>query len=214
MRASKKKSRLLLAGVVTALVLLSTAGAHALPTKLCNANEATCSKENTWQLWSENFKGTIATANLKMPSYFTASCGAGKFGSTLSEGEGPLTGEVFKWNFFSCSPESCSVATPATEGTGFSAEVEATSGGNGTMRVGNSPTLVISCTSPKVTCTYAAEAMELSVQGGTTWETATISTTSELVKDFFKSSPSCTWVATFEAEYGIVEPGRPLYVTH
>lgn len=148
---------------------------------------------------------------LEQVGFLTVSCNSGKLASTLSEGAGPLTGEVFKWNFFNCTPEGCTVETPKTEGTGYSAEVEAIGGGNGGMRIGNTPTLVLNCTTPKLTCTYTATSMELSVQGG---GEASIFTESSLKKDIFKSTFTCRETAIYEAKHSIVEPGLPLYVTH
>lgn len=205
-------NRCLLTAFVSAMCLLAApASASALPTKLCKANEATCSATNTYKLGFENFKGTISTMKLEMPGFFATSCTTGKLASTLSEGAGALTGEVWKWNFSSCSsPEECGVATPATEGTGLSAEVEATSGGNGVMRIGKTPTLVLTCASGK--CTYTANSIELSVTGAV--KEAAISTKSFLAKDPFRSKVLCSETAIFEAKYLIVEPGVPLYVTH
>ncbi|HEX6781107.1 MAG TPA: hypothetical protein VF125_03655 [Solirubrobacterales bacterium] len=204
----------LLCLALATLALLFAAGhAAALPTKLCKANEASCSKANTWTLAPENFKGTISTMKLVLPGYLTVSCNPGKFASTLAEGAGPLTGEVFKWNFFNCTPEGCGISTPATEGTGFSAEVEATGGGNGTMKVGKAPTLVLTCSAPAITCVYSAASIQLSVQGGGVG-VAAISTESQLNKDFFKSSLNCTQTAIYAAKHLIVEPGLPVYVTN
>jgi hypothetical protein len=201
-----------LALLPTLCLSVAATQASALPTKLCNANEETCSAKNTYTLGFENFKGTIASMKLEQTGFLTVSCNPGKFASTLSEGSGPLTGEVWKWNFFECTPEGCSVATPSSEGTGYSAEVEAIGGGNGTMRVGNTPTLVVTCASPNVTCTYKTASMELSVQGGGV-EEAAISTSTKLTKDLFKSSFLCRETATYEASHWIVEPGLPVYVT-
>jgi hypothetical protein len=206
--------RALFVGILALLVAGAfAASAAALPTKLCKANEATCSAANTYGLSPENFKGTIATMKLEQAGFLTVGCNPGKLASTLSEGSGPLTGEVWKWNFFNCAPEGCTVATPKTEGTGYSAEVEATTGGNGTMRIGGTPTLVLTCASPNVTCTYKVTSMELSVLGGGA-EEAAISANAKLTKDFFKSSFACRETATYEAKHWLVEPGTPIYVTH
>ncbi len=210
----RRVSTSLLCLIAATMALMFSAGhAAALPTKLCKANEASCSKANTWTLAPENFKGTISTMKLLLPGYMSVSCTTGKFASTLAAGAGPLTGEVFKWNFSGCAPEGCGISTPATEGTGFSAEVEAIGGGNGTMKVGKAPTLVLTCSVPLMTCVYSAASIQLSVQGGGVG-VAAISTESQLAKDFFKSSASCTSTAIYTAKHSIVEPGLPLYVTN
>ena len=196
------------------LMLLLSASAEALPTKLCRVNEETCSKANTLpEPEAGDFMGSISTMELAMPGLTTVSCPTGKFDNALSESTGPLVGEVWQWNFFNCSPESCTVETAKTQGTGFGSELEATSGGNGVVRVGKTPTFITSCTSPKLNCTYAASSIELSVQGGVP-EASLISTEAKLTKNALKSSPICPENATFAVVYRIVSPSQTIYVTH
>jgi hypothetical protein len=193
--------------------LVVAAQASAVPTKLCATNEETCSAENTWGFAGENyFQGVVESASLVQTGFLTVSCNAGKLGSNLAEGSGPLTGELWKWNFVGCTPEGCTLATAKTEGTGYSAELEATGGGNGTMRIGNTPTLVLTCSTPSLTCRYKTASMELSVTGGNS-PGAVITTSTKLMKDFF-SSFICSATATYEAEYWINAPGPPVYATN
>jgi hypothetical protein len=216
------------AGLAVGLVLVATAflavgSASAETVKLCQVNEEKCSKANTWALSFENFKGALIAppeaAKLMMPGLFTVSCSSGKLASTLKETAGPLTGEVSKWNTSSCTPAGygCTLLPPKELETGYSAEVEATGGGNGILTVGLGPTLIANCPGVKITCTYTATTMKFPVKGGTGGEAgkyAQISSEAPMTRVAAKSSAFCPVTATYVSLYQVVEPGISTFVTH
>src|ERR1700750_717190 len=117
-RPSLMKVGIPLAGVILGMLLLAP-GASALPTKLCRSNLSTCSKAETYFLSGEAEDFEVAVkekvgVKLEMGTFLTVSCNGGKLGFALSEGAGPLTGEVSKWNFAGCTP-GCVIATPKSE---------------------------------------------------------------------------------------------------
>lgn len=210
-----------LALVVTAFLAVGSAAAET--TKLCKANEEKCSKENTWALGFENFKGAIGSspegAKLVMPGLLTVECPTGKLASTLKETAGPLSGEVSKWNMSGCAPSGCTLTPPKEEETGYSAEVEATGGGEGILTVGLGPKLIAKCAGvgvPKVTCTYTAATMKFNVKGGPGEEgkNPQISSAAPMTRVTGESSLPCPATASFVSLYGVVEPGTSMFVTH
>jgi|GEM_PF-3648870 len=211
-----------LALVVTAFLAVGSASAE--PTKLCKVNEEKCSKANTYALSFENFKGATITgtesSKLVMPGLFTVSCPTGKVAATLKETSGALVGEVAKWNSFSCAPagNSCTLLPPKEIETGYSAEVTATSGGNGSFVIGGTPTLIANCTgSVKVTCTYNTTTMKFTVTGGPgggEGKYPLLSTETVMARVTALSSPSCPFNATYSLLYRMVEPGSSLFITH
>jgi len=217
MRASKLTC-LAVVAILAAMALVSVSSAAAERTVLCKANEEHCSAENIWELLPENFKGAIGealgkAAELVMPGLPTVSCNTGKLASTLEETEGPLIGEVAKWNFINCGPSGCALAVPKELETGYSAEVTASGGGNGILEVGSTPTVIATCS--KFTCTYNASSMQFVVEGGPgEGEYGYISSEAPMSKVPLKSSFICPSTATYVSLYQIVEPGSSTFVTH
>jgi hypothetical protein len=202
-------------GVIIGMLLVA-AGATALPTKLCKLKLAACAKAETWTLSgaAEDFEVAVKEkvgVKLEMGTFLTVSCNGGKLGFALSEGAGPLTGEVSKWNFAGCTP-GCVIATPKSEATGYTASMEATGGGNGTIVIANTPVLEAKCTGGP-TCVYKATSISLPFQGGT-FETASVLPNVKLSKDFFKSNFACPESATYSGSYFVVAPGTPVYATN
>jgi hypothetical protein len=216
--SASKTARIAIAVVLAAMTLVVASPAAAEPTVLCKANEEHCSSESTWPLYYQNFKGAIGeapseAAELVMPGLVTVSCSTGKLASTLEETEGPLVGEVAKWNFFNCVPSGCALAVPKELETGYSAEVTATGGGNGILKVGLTPVLIATCS--KFTCTYGASTMQFVVEGGPgEGEYGHISSEALMSKVLLESSFSCPSTATYASLYQIVEPGFSTFVTH
>jgi len=212
-----------LALVVTAFLAVGSASAET--TKLCKVNEEHCSKANTWSLFFENFKGATVSAadssKLVMPGLFTVSCPTGKVAATLKETTGALTGEVAKWNSFSCAPSAskCTLLPPKEIETGYSATVTATGGGNGSFVIGGEPILIAKCsgTSPVTTCTYSTAAMKFTVTGGPGGgesKNPRLFTETLMAKLPLASSPFCPSNATYVLSYQLVEPGSAVFVTN
>lgn len=218
-----KSTGLVLSLVLVATAFLAVGSASAETTKLCKVNEEKCSKANTWALSFENFKGATITgtesSKLVMPGLFTVSCPTGKLAATLKETTGALVGDVAKWNSFSCTPagNGCTLLPPKEVETGYSAEVTATGGGNGSLVIGGTPTLIAKCTgSVSVTCTYNTTAMKFTVKGGSGVEGKypQLSTETVMARVAASSSPACPANATYSLLYRMVEPGSSLFITH
>jgi hypothetical protein len=219
-----KSTGLVLGLVLVATAFLAVGSASAETTKLCKVNEEKCSKANTWGLSFENFKGAIGAspegAKLVMPGLVTVSCPTGKLASTLKETTKALVGEVSKWNTFNCTPAgtACTLLPPKEIETGYSAEVEATGGGNGVLYVGLGPTLIVNCTgSLKITCTYTTPTMKFTIKGGPgggAGKNPQISSEAPMTRVATKSHPLCPTTATYVSLYQIVEPGFSTFVTN
>jgi hypothetical protein len=133
----------------------------------------------------------------------TISCPIGKFFMVLSETEGPLVGEVTRWKPVNCGPEPCYLE--ALE-TGYSAELEATGGGDGALTVVASSFLA-DCFPP--ICLYSSTPIEFTVEGGAPAHMAT-----EAAMGLESGFGACGNPATLKAGYQISSPGVPLYVSH
>jgi hypothetical protein len=222
-----KSTGLVLGLVLVATAFLAVASASAETTKLCRVNEEKCSKANTYALSFENFKGAAIAApeeaKLVMPGLVTVSCPTGKLASTLKETTGALLGEVSKWNTFNCTPTAskCTLLPPKEIETGYTAEVTATGGGNGSLVISGKggPELIAQCPagSPVTTCIYTAPTIKFTVKGGPgggAGKNPQLSTETSMTKVPFGSSAFCPNTATYVLLYQMVEPGSALFITH
>lgn len=211
-----KSTRLLGLAVIAALLAAAFIGAgtaSAVATKLCKANEETCSKENTLPGWftgiAANFSEKPTEASIAMPPFLpTVTCKLSKFnGSEFTSAGGPLVGSLSYWYNEECAPKGCTMGTVVESPSSLAAEIEATSGGNGTIRV-EKPVLKVACTgSSNFSCTYTKTVMEFPVIGGSHAKVSTSSTVTKV------SGAVCPNQATFKANYEIWEPPS-LFVTH
>ena len=214
------------AGLVLGLALFATAflavGSASATTKLCKANEAKCSKANTWSLGAESLTGAIGPASeeakLVMPGLLTVSCTSGKLGTSLKETAGALVGEVVKWNQSSCTPtvDSCILRLPKESEAGYSAEVEATGEGNGILFVGLNPSLTVICQGAlKILCNYTTPTMKFAIKGGSggAGKNPQISSEAPMTRAG-KNSESCPSTATYVSLYQVTVPGSPMFVTN
>ncbi len=209
-----------LVGLVLSLALVATAflavgSASAEPTKLCKVNEEKCAKANTYSLKTpETFKGILANSSdfstLVLLGLTNVKCTSGKLTLSLAETAGPLAGEVYLWNSFSCTGEGCSITASPEFETGFAAGIEATSKGNGTLTVTKNPTLVAKCST--FTCTYTASSMKFPIQGGT--KSPAITSESVMTKVAAKSGAVCPNAAVYQSHFTIIEPGLSVFITH
>jgi len=214
-------------GLVLGLALFATAflavgSASAVTTKLCRANEAKCSKANTWSVGTESLVGAIGPASeeakLVMPGLLTVSCTSGKLGASLKETAGALVGELVKWNQSSCIPtaDSCTLRPPKEFETGYSAEVEATGEGNGVLTVGLNPSLTVICVGAlKILCNYTTPTMKFAIKGGSGGggKNPQISSEAPMTRAG-KNSESCPSTATYVSLYQVTVPGSPMFVTN
>lgn len=200
---------LFVAATITALAVAGVgdaAPALAKTSVLCFANEDPCPEEEIY-FHSEGISpGEIIGAGgveVVLPE-FSISCAGGKFRMILSETEGPMVGEVTAWKPTKCGPGSCNFE--ALE-TGYSAELEATGGGEGKLTVVAS-TLFANCISPF--CLYSSMPIEFTFEGGLPAHMAT-----EAAMGLEGGFGNCGNPATLKARYVIVFPGAPpLYVSH
>jgi hypothetical protein len=212
-----------ISGSLSLLLLVASfaiaAPAMAEPTVLCQANEESCSPENTYPSKSTTLKGNAGWegtwARFEVGGSTVVSCPQGKFGLRVGDTEGPLVGEVEKWWLLSCEPVGCSAeAIPSEPPIGFPAEVEATGEGNGVVRV-TEPRLLVKCGKlPFVLgCTYSMETMELSVEGGGEGEGehAYIESSATLT---LQSGLGCAGSVEYSSRHEVDEPGSAVYVTN
>jgi len=171
-------------------------------------NEDPCPEEDIYSLKKEIGGGQGGTSfEVALPEV-TISCPIGKFFMVLSETEGPLVGKVTRWKPVNCGPEPCYFE--ALE-TGYSAELEATGGGDGTLTVVAS-NLLARCVSP--ICFYSTTPIEFTVEGGSYLEGSPPHMATEAAMGLESGFGACGNPATLRAGYNIFEPGPVLYVSH
>lgn len=185
---------LMLASVsVLGLALESTASAAVL----CNANEAPCASENTYEKGEAFVFQTLkATINTNLG---TITCG-GNFGGVISlvGGEGvPVEAQVNGVNFTECKESkgfACSTAT--AKNLPYTAKFEG-SGGSGTLTISDPMAVAMefSCAQAPIQCTFSAAAIGFSVTGGTP---ATANATNVPLS---VSGSQCPATATFSSEF-------------
>jgi hypothetical protein len=212
---------LVIVAALAAAMVVGVASAAAKATALCMKNEETCAKGNTYGSptilanWAEGAKEAPGTyAKLVMPALTTVTCTHSKFQTQLSQSEGPLVGEVFKWWFLSCtSPSVCTMETGEGELPSYGAELKAVGGGDGKLVVAK-PRLIVNCTG-KFKCIYESASMEFDVEGATLEEGgAYTSSAAKLTKVSLGSTAFCPATAEFISHYRTLEPAFSLFVTY
>jgi hypothetical protein len=206
---------------LAALALVGPASAAAKRTVLCRINASVCPKEQTYGSGAEltGYVGWAGTSmKFELPKVTSISCEAGKFGTVLKEvAEAPMSGEVDRWPFFTpCTPSGCTILTsPAEAPMGYAAELEATGGGDGVLRVKN-PFLIARCIKAPLSfeCKYSVATAEYQVEGGGEKEGEHAYITGA-VPMTLKSGTGClSGTASFQAHYQVYEPGNSVYVTN
>jgi hypothetical protein len=149
---------------LSATALIGVASATAKPTALCLANEDPCAAKNIYEpaLYGAASSGskvkTIITLS-GLTGGVTVTCPSGKFLTSHGAPGEPLLGTVYGFSFNSCSECAISVTEPAN----YSASIEATSAGNGTMSFAK-PKLQVNC--PGAICYYSNATAKAELEGG------------------------------------------------
>lgn len=202
---------LLLAATIVALAVAgvgSAAPALAKPSVLCKVNEDPCPEEDIYSL-PANFGGGQGGTSVEVAlPEVTISCPIGKLFMVLNETEGPLVGEVTRWKPVACEPEPCYLE--ALE-TGYSAELEATGGGDGVLTVVASNFLA-DCYPP--ICLYSTTPIEFTFEGGSYLESSPPHMSTETAMGLEGGFGACGNPAPLRAGYSVFEPGPSLYVSH
>jgi hypothetical protein len=171
-------------------------------------NEDPCPEEDIYSLTGEISGAQGGTSVEVVLPEVTISCPIGKFRMVLSETEGPLVGEVTRWKPVQCGPSPCFLE--ALE-TGYSAELEATGGGDGVLTVVASNFLA-DCNPP--ICLCSTTPIEFTVEGGSYLEGSPPHMATETAMGLEAGFGACGNPAPLKAGYNIFEPGPSLYVSH
>jgi hypothetical protein len=129
-------------------------------------------------------------------------------GKTTAAGK-PLIGEVSAMSFKKCGGGVCAVEA---QNLGYKAEIEKTSGGNGTLALasggGGSPRIEVNC-GGAFKCIYKATSVSLAITGGSP---AKLAPSQTLEKDA-ASGAECGSTMTWKATYKLTKPTGALFVT-
>jgi hypothetical protein len=221
-----------LAVVVTSalLALISTAGAAAANTVLCQENVETCPAGKTYAsgtlLHFETKSGGVTWSNVTEAAQWvtnlgTIKCDSTIAGQTTAMSGAPLPAKVTSWTFSTCGitlegvEQECLIGggTGNANNLPYTANFVATSGGNGTLNItagtGGNPGVTVVC-GAIINCTFSRVPIAFSFTGGAPM----VANLEANAIAFATAGVKCPSTVKFTAKYFMTLPNANVTLTH